>query len=287
VAAPRAARLGLRADVAYTAAPVARYRQHPATISRATAGARRLRCDIAVARDVLGRDAGRLRDPAGARATATAALCAKAVLQSGERLTAGHRVEALRMLGLAVRLAPRGLRGPASEVLTRTALGDALGAFRASRALLARLAEPLAGTRFGARVAARAAGDDAWEAGMVRAAAIVRAVVPRTGRVGAIAKWDPTLLALSGRRGRNVPDRRLLPGGYPADGAAAIAHLDAVRADGLTHLVVPSPSLWWLEHYAELAAELRARHTILHDDADGLVVALRAQARGDLRRAGR
>jgi len=266
--------LALRADVAYTAAPVARYRQHAATITRATAGRARLCCDIAVARHVLGADAALLRDPAGARAMAAAALCAKAVLHAGERLTAGRRAQAARAAALAVRLAPAALRADAAALLVRTARGDALGAFRASRALLARSAQRLDGTRFGARVAALAAGDDEWEAGMVRAAAVVRAVVPRDASVGAIAKWDPTLLALSGRRGRNVPDRRLLPDGYPADGAAAIAHLDALRADGLTHLVVPRPSSWWLEHYAELAAELRERHVCLRDDADCAVFAL-------------
>ncbi|HWH96595.1 MAG TPA: hypothetical protein VNT03_22220, partial [Baekduia sp.] len=162
----------------------------------------------------------------------------------------------------------------ALELLARTVSGDVLGAYRASRALLTGLAEPLAGTRFGVRVAALAAGDDAWEAAMVRAAAVVRDVVPRAAQLGVIAKWDPTLLALSERRGRNVPDRRLLSGGYPADGAAAIAHLEALRADGLTHLAVPSPSFWWLEHYTELSAELHARHRCVHADDDCVVFAL-------------
>ncbi|HEV2785389.1 MAG TPA: glycosyltransferase, partial [Solirubrobacteraceae bacterium] len=44
-------RAALRGAVAYSAQPVARYRQHANTISRATtAGGRRLRCDIAVVR---------------------------------------------------------------------------------------------------------------------------------------------------------------------------------------------------------------------------------------------
>ncbi|HWH93710.1 MAG TPA: glycosyltransferase, partial [Baekduia sp.] len=98
-------RLALHGDVAFTAAPVARYRQHHATISRATADGARLRCDVAVTRTVLRRDRARLPDPARARATASAALCAKAVRQAGDHLTAGRRVAASRALALAVRLA--------------------------------------------------------------------------------------------------------------------------------------------------------------------------------------
>jgi hypothetical protein len=102
-------------------------------------------------------------------------------------------------------------------------------------------------------------------------------VVPDDGCVGAVAKWDPALLTLSGRRGRNFPDRRTLPDGYPADSAAAVAHLEEQRRDGLSHLVVPSPSRWWLEHYDGLAAHLDARHRRVHDDGDCLVFDLRVR----------
>jgi len=110
-----------------------------------------------------------------------------------------------------------------------------------------------------------AAGDPAWEATLARAAATLRRVVPAHACVGAVAKWDPTLLALSGHRGRNFPDRRALPDGYPRDGAAAVAHLDEQRRAGLSHLAFTSASLWWLEHYRELADELGEP---LHRDAE-------------------
>ena len=64
-----------------------------------------------------------------------------------------------------------------------------------------------------------------------------------------MTKWDPTLLHLSGRRGRPVPRSAPLPDGYPRDVAAAVAHLERLRGEGLSHLVVPSASLWWLDHY--------------------------------------
>ena len=74
-----------------------------------------------------------------------------------------------------------------------------------------------------------------------------------------IAKWDPTVLDASGRQGCNYPDRRLLPDGYPRDGAEAVAHLEELRvAYGVTHLVVPAVNAWWLDHYGELAVRLGA-----------------------------
>jgi len=37
----------------------------------------------------------------------------------------------------------------------------------------------------------------------------------------------------------------------------AVMLLEALRAEGLTHLVFPSASFWWLEHYERLDAYLR------------------------------
>jgi len=267
-------RLALRADVAYTAAPVARYRRHAATISHATAAGARLRCDRDVLEDVFVRPGAPLRDTARARAAGQAALCARAVRTAADLLAAGRRRTAVTVLALARQAAPAPVRPAALELAARTAAGDALGAHRAGRAVLRGLLGPLEGTRAGTRLAAAVAGEEAWAAGMERAAEAVRAAVPPRGHVGVIAKWDPTVLALSGRRGRNVPDGRLLGPGYPADGPAAVAHLDALRADGVTHLAVPRPSFWWLEHYPELADELRERHRCLHDADDCRIYAL-------------
>ena len=59
------------------------------------------------------------------------------------------------------------------------------------------------------------------------------------------------------------------------DGAAAVAQLEQQRAHGLSHLVVPSASMWWLDHYAGLAERLPAP---LHADADCLIFDLDAAA---------
>jgi hypothetical protein len=80
--------------------------------------------------------------------------------------------------------------------------------------------------------------------------------------VAFIDKWDPRMAAAAGvpaRRAHHFPDRRLLPGGYPADSDQAVAHLRSVVARGVTALVVPASAFWWLEFYPGFATELE-RH---------------------------
>ena len=270
-------RLALHGDVAYTVAPVARYRQHADTISRGTSSSGgRLRCDVAVIRDLLLLERARLPDPRRTETTAFAALASKALAHAGDLLTRGDREASMRAVALAARLAPRPLAALAPRLLTGTARGDNLRCYRTGKAMLARLADVLEGTRYGARVRAAATGDPEWEALLVRAAEAVRRVVPQNACLGTVTKWDPTLLALSGRRGRNFPDRRRLPDGYPRDGAAAVEHLEQLRGEGLSHLVLPNASFWWLEHYPELAGHLEQRAVALWSDDDCRIYELRA-----------
>jgi hypothetical protein len=102
----------------------------------------------------------------------------------------------------------------------------------------------------------------------------VRRVVPAGAEVAAVTKWDPTLLRLAARRGRNFPDRQA----YPPDGRTAVAHLDALRGDGVTHLVLPCASFWWLEHYGELRAHLARTARAAWRDDDVAIFELRAAA---------
>ncbi|MGB2710082.1 MAG: hypothetical protein WBC33_01090, partial [Conexibacter sp.] len=156
------------------------------------------------------------------------------------------------------------------------ARGDAYGWHASTTTALARLARELEGSRYGAALASIAASDREWDATLVRVARTLRRVTPPNAVLGTVTKWDPTLLHLSGRRGRNFPDLASLPDGYPCDSAAAVEHLERLRAEGLSHLVFPSASLWWLEHYGGLAARLRAPGPPLHADDDCLVFDLRA-----------
>ena len=265
-------RAALRGDVAYSARPVARYRRHAGSISQATTGSgERLACDVAVVGDLLSGDE-RLPDRRAAARIARAALAVRALAHAGDLVTRGDRRASLRAVARAMRLDTFALGALGPRLLARTARGDLYGCYRTNRALLARLAGRLDGTRHGERLRVASTSDPQWEAALARAAATLRRVVPPKACVGAVTKWDPTLLALSGRRGRNFPDRRVLPDGYPRDGAAAVAHLDALHRDGLTHLALPSASAWWLEHYPELARRLGEP---VHRDADLAVFDLR------------
>lgn len=266
-------RLTAHGAVAYRAAPVARYRQHAASISRATAASgARLRCDARVVRRALSLSPRIARQDGQWSRRARSALAAKAVLHAGDARTRGERRSALRALLLAARMRPDLLRGLAALARAIVA-GDDYAAFRVGQALLDRLAGALVGTRYGDALADRAAPDADWEALLVRVARTVRAVTPPDAVLGTVTKWDPTLLALSGRRGRNFPDGA----GYPPDDAVAVAHLEQQRAAGLSHLVVPSASFWWLDHYAGLAERLHAAGPPVHADDECVVFDLREE----------
>ena len=242
-------RLALQGAVAYSVRPVARYRQHRHSISRATSpNGERLRCDVRVA-------ARALREPArppGVALLATAALAARALLYAGDAYTRGRRDGALGAVALAGRLG-----ASVAALLSATARGDDAACAGRTKEELRRLAGRLEGTRFGERVRCLAEIDPAWDAALAQAGRAVARVTPPDAVVAAIAKWDPALLAAAGRPGCNYPDRELLPDGYPRDGAEAVDHLAALRRTrGVTHLAVPSVSAWWLEQYPALARRL-------------------------------
>ena len=55
--------------------------------------------------------------------------------------------------------------------------------------------------------------------------------------------------------------------GAPASDAAALAALEHLQRQGLSHLVVAWPSFWWLSHYRELARHLDGHATcLLHNE---------------------
>ena len=62
-----------------------------------------------------------------------------------------------------------------------------------------------------------------------------------------------------------------------ADGKEAIAHLEALRGKGATHLVFPSTAFWWLEHYADFRRHLEDRFgLVMRPGADCNIVELKA-----------
>ena len=246
-------------DLAFTARPVARYRVHPASLSATTAtNGVRLRADVVAVKTFLAQH--RAVVPRSVERRAHAALATKALLAARQATARDRRATACSLAATALRLAPRLLGGrDAPALLACIARGDEYGQYVHSRALLARLYEELAGTRFGARIKKFAVVDEAWNRTLRATAETVRRVVPHDAVLAAVDKHDPTLLSLSGRRGRHFPDSRLLPEGYPPDDAAAIAHLQELQRRGVSHIVFPQTAFWWLVHYAELAQHLERR----------------------------
>lgn len=265
-------RLALRGDVAYVAEEVACYRQHPQTISRMTSVERRFACDARAVRGGLRAATVVPGLPEIAR-RAGAALSARALLTSRDLRLRGERAAAARMAARAGRLAPRVVAPRVPALLAATARGDEHAAHRGTRVALGRLAETLAGSRYGAALSATIATDPGWSATLARIAAAVRGATPADAVVATVTKWDPTLLELCARAGRQFPDRRLLPGGYPADGREAVEHVDDLVRDGLTHLVLPRVWDWWLERYDGFAERLGAA---VHADDDCLIFRLEA-----------
>jgi glycosyltransferase involved in cell wall biosynthesis len=274
-------RLALRGDVAYSAAAVARYRQHSASISHATARTgERLRCDVRVARGILRREVRRMPGGQDLRAVAHAGLATKAVARAGDAYSRGERRAALAAIALAVRLAPHAAGPVGPRLAAATLRGDDLACLHASRAVLARLARPLARTRHGRKIEAATRVDPDWQAALARIAAIVRRVVPADADLATVAKWDPTLLELSGRRGRQFPDLRRVSEGYPREDAVVIGHLEAIRREGVSHIVFPSASFWWLDHYEDFARHLRDRYATAWQDDDCAIYDLRHEEAG-------
>jgi glycosyltransferase involved in cell wall biosynthesis len=95
-----------------------------------------------------------------------------------------------------------------------------------------------------------------------------------------VSRGDDRLVQLGDRRGWHFP--RAEGGGYaghyPADGAAAVEHLEALRAEGAGYLVLPATASWWLEHYPELRRRLEEPGRAVHRDDDCTVYALGDQA---------
>jgi hypothetical protein len=98
-----------------------------------------------------------------------------------------------------------------------------------------------------------------------------------------IAKGDPIWLELGTWKSMNFPADA--SGRYPgftfAHSIAAIAHLEARRANGGSFLLVPKHSEWWREQYPEFAAHLTGRYEVVADEPEaGLLVDLKARRAG-------
>jgi len=101
-----------------------------------------------------------------------------------------------------------------------------------------------------------------------RICAIVQSHVPADSTVLVVSKGDDDLLKLEGRQAWHFPQSEdgQYAGFYPADSAAAIAHLEALRLRGCDYLLFPNTGLWWLEHYAGLKQHLESQYQVVVEE---------------------
>jgi hypothetical protein len=95
--------------------------------------------------------------------------------------------------------------------------------------------------------------------------ATARELIPSDASVLVAGKGDDALLGFNGSRGWHFPispDGRYA-GHHPAGDTAAIAQLEALRARGADHLLLPATTLWWLDHYQGLRRHLEDRYVRL------------------------
>jgi hypothetical protein len=103
---------------------------------------------------------------------------------------------------------------------------------------------------------------------------VVRKLIPARSRVVVVSKGDEQLLRFEDRDGWHFPRTATGQyGGYhPADGLAAISHVEELRASGADYFLLPSPYFWWLDHYPELAEHLQSRYRLVTDRPDSCLI---------------
>ena len=86
--------------------------------------------------------------------------------------------------------------------------------------------------------------------------------LPPDATVVVISKGDERLLDLDGRRAWHFPqtENGSYTGYHPANSAAAIDHLEALRLKGGDFLLVPNTAFWWFTHFAKFKEHLDTRY---------------------------
>ncbi|MEK6250794.1 MAG: sulfotransferase [Actinomycetota bacterium] len=110
-----------------------------------------------------------------------------------------------------------------------------------------------------------------------------RELIPKGSTVLVASKGDDELLELDGRRAMHFPVA--VDGGYlgwhPVGDTAVIAQLEALRASGADHLLLPATTMWWLDHYNGLRRHMEDRYEELHRDERCVIYGLRTEGRRD------
>lgn len=147
----------------------------------------------------------------------------------------------------------------------------------AGRELLRQLAPAMERLRSWERHAVLAGKDTGYQRLVLRVRGTVRAAVPAGATVIVVSKGDEELVRFDDRQGWHFPrrDDGVYAGHYPAASAEAIAHLEALRAAGASHLLFPMTALWWLDHYQEFEEHLdRNYHATVRREDTCIIYAL-------------
>jgi len=97
---------------------------------------------------------------------------------------------------------------------------------------------------------------------------VVCSTVPPDATVLVVSRGDDALLELDGRAAEHFPQAQGggWAGHHPADSEEAIVHLETLRGNGATYLVVPPTYRWWLSFYGGLRDHLESRYQSVHSD---------------------
>jgi len=108
--------------------------------------------------------------------------------------------------------------------------------------------------------------------------ALALAALPAGAQVLVVSRGDDALLPpeLAATHFPQAPGGGYA-GHYPADSAAAVAHLEQCRAEGAEFLLLPSTAFWWLDHYGGLLQHLMGRGRVLHHDGHCVIFDLRRE----------
>jgi GT2 family glycosyltransferase len=106
---------------------------------------------------------------------------------------------------------------------------------------------------------------------------LVRRHVPREATILVVSKGDEAILEHDDREAWHFPrtERGLYAGYYPQCSLSAIAHLEALRAKGADHFLLPATAYWWLDHYPAFRWHLDGHYTCLvHSEEECAIYAL-------------
>lgn len=268
-------RIALRTDLAYTATPLAQYRQHTESITMSRGYNERLQCDSRVIQQIFHRQWSLIANAKPLQRRAAAALASKALINAGDAFSLDHRLTALSAARQAFSLYPRLWLTPHSWLLLRgILLGNEYAHYTHSKALLGKLYQQLAGTRHGERIRKMAVVNPQWQQTLQTIAQTIRQVTPPDARLLIVDKYDPTLFHLSKRKGWHFPDRQILRNGYPRNSEVAIQHLIQLKMWGAAYLIFPSSAFWWLDFYSELRQHLVEKYKCVWQDSNCVIYQL-------------